>query len=490
MGDETTTDLRIGAVDPPPCKRPLEAIERDGKWVVREYYRRSEEADDGVVTFGTYDSRIDALRDGKRVLERRRHPCLLRWDTERSVGGLYWNPDFETLAVEYSGLLKSWVVTPADDPFVFQTAASTEGAYQLGKLVLEQYDFERVEFYTRDGAFETEREHRFLRHDITKSGVRFERGPLPASVERPAPPPEESGREAATESADASEGATEVMNTLAGVIPDITKLEALDVDGRVYRYRTPWEGSQAHVWILNPEHQDHRTLKHVFGDGVEHWQALSDHESVATVYESGAEPATWIVFDASGTPLVDFRERASTRERIRLLTTLGSAVTTAQRRGIHRTDVRPERIRVDRVEPSDTAHGDPGGDDSERELTASFSGVGLQRRVSEAVNRYDASRYIAPEQLQQEATPTTPVYRLGAVAYWLVTGSEPYHRRQDFTTAIRNADLTPPHELARVSSDVSDCILKAMHTDPGTRFHTATEFVEALARALGISPVQ
>jgi hypothetical protein len=37
---------------------------------------------------------------------------------------------------------------------------------------------------------------------------------------------------------------------------------------------------------------------------------------------------------------------------------------------------------------------------------------------------------------------------------------------------------------------VSDCILKAMHTDPGTRFHTATEFVEALARALGISPVQ
>jgi hypothetical protein len=146
MGDDTTTGVRIGAVDPPPCKRPLEAIERDGEWIVREYYRRTDDPDDGVFTFGTYDSRIDAMREGQRILKRRRHPCLLRWDTERSVGGLYWNPAFEALTVEYSDLLQSWVVTPKDDHFVFQASDSTDGAYQLGKLVLVLNDTATAEF--------------------------------------------------------------------------------------------------------------------------------------------------------------------------------------------------------------------------------------------------------------------------------------------------------------------------------------------------------
>ncbi|MFB6084132.1 MAG: hypothetical protein ABEJ94_07805 [Halorientalis sp.] len=482
MGEETT-GVRIGAVDPPPCKRPLEAIERDGEWIVREYVRSADAVGDGVVTFGTYDTRIDAMRDGQRVLKRRRHPCLLRWDTDRSVGGLYWNPVFETLAVEYSGLLKSWVVTAKDDHFVFQTASSTDGAYQLGKLVLEQYDFRSVEFYTRGGQFETEREHRFLRHDIAKSGVRFKRGQLPESVERPAPPPGESADEEADASDDESGGVTEVMNTLASVIPDIAKLEALDVDGAVYRYRTPWDGARAHVWILNPEHQDHRTLTHVFGDAIDDWRALSGHEAVATVHEAGDEPATWIVFDASGDPLADYRETASLRERVEILSALGSAVTAAQRRGVHRTDLEPGRIRVGGEDDSERAA-------SDSSVTASISGLGLRRRVSEALDRYDASRYMAPEQLRQEATSTTPVYRLGAVAYWLLTGTEPYHKRQDFTIAIRNADLTPPHELADLPADASECLLKATHDDPDSRYRTGTAFVEALARALDTPAVQ
>ncbi|SDG17148.1 protein kinase family protein [Halorientalis regularis] len=490
MGDETTSGVRIGAVEAPPCKRPLEAIERDGEWIVREYYRRTDDPDDGVFSFGTYDSRIDAMRDGQRILQRRRHPCLLRWDTERSVGGLYWNPAFEGLTVEYSDLLRSWVVTAKDDHFVFQAADSTDGAYQLGKLVLEQYDFKTAEFYARDGTLETEREHRFLRHDITKSGVRFKRGQLPASVERPAPPPEAATQTESESSEGSSGGATEVINTLASVIPDIAELTALDVDGPVYRYRTPWDGGRAHVWILNPEQQDHRTLKHVFGDAIESWQELATHEHVATIHEVGPEPATWVVFDMPGATLVEFRENASTSKRVRILSGLGSAITAAQRRGIYRTDLEPDRIGVATAEATDAGRDDGRSDTSDSTLSASVTGLGVQRRVSAAVNEYDASRYMAPEQLRQEAMPTTPVYRLGAVAYWLLTGTEPFHRRQDFTTAIRNADLTPAHEVAQLSSDVSECIGKAMNTEPGARYRTGAAFVRELARRLGVSHVQ
>jgi hypothetical protein len=487
MGDDTTTGVRIGAVDPPPCKRPLEAIERDGEWIVREYYRRTDDPDDGVFTFGTYDSRIDAMREGQRILKRRRHPCLLRWDTERSVGGLYWNPAFEALTVEYSDLLQSWVVTPKDDHFVFQASDSTDGAYQLGKLVLEQYDFKTVEFYTRDGELETKREHRFLRHDITKSGVRFKRGQLPASVERPAPPPEAAQQSGSESGDEADQGATEIMNTLASVIPDITKLEALDLEGSVYRYRTPWDGGWAQILILNPEQQDHRTLKHVFGDAIGAWRKLADHENVATIHETGGEPATWVVFDVSDTPIAELQERTSTRERVRLLSGLGSAVTAAQQRGIYRTDLEPDRISVDTTADSGVDQGGLRRERTDTGLSPSVSGLGLHRRMSEAADRYDASRYMAPEQLRQEATPTTPVYRLGAVAYWLLTGTEPYHRRQDFTTAIREGDLTPPHELAQLPSAVSDCVGKAMHSDPNARHRTGAKFVKALARALDVN---
>jgi hypothetical protein len=334
---------------------------------------------------------------------------------------------------------------------------------------------------------ETEREHRFLRHDITKSGVRFKRGQLPASVERPAPPPEAAQQSGSESGDEADQGATEIMNTLASVIPDITKLEALDLEGSVYRYRTPWDGGWAQILILNPEQQDHRTLKHVFGDAIGAWRKLADHENVATIHETGGEPATWVVFDVSDTPIAELQERTSTRERVRLLSGFGSAVTAAQQRGIYRTDLEPDRISVDTTADSGVDQGGLRRERSDTGLSPSVSGLGLHRRMSEAADRYDASRYMAPEQLRQEATPTTPVYRLGAVAYWLLTGTEPYHRRQDFTTAIREGDLTPPHELAQLPSAVSDCVGKAMHSDPNARHRTGAKFVKALARALDVN---
>lgn len=478
MGRESPGDVTYGAVEPPPCKRPLEVLERDGEWVVREYHETDETVEDGVATYGTYDARIDAMRDGKAVMEARRHPCLLRWDTPQSVGGLYWNPAFETLSVEYSPLLRSWVVTPQGGHFVFQAVDTTKTAYQLGKLVLEQYDFERVEYYSRNDELQGEREHRFLRNDITDSGVRFKRGRLPTSVERPAPSPDETDHEE-TASADAPDEES-VLHTLGSAVPDITTLEPVDTDGVVYTYRTPWEDGTAHVWILNPEYTDHRTLRHAFGDAVDDWLSLSDETSVTTVHETGGDPATWVLFDAADLPLSDCREGLSTDQRLAVLSSVGEALAAARRRELYRTGLQPDRVRVGAVDGVDGAGAASSADE---EGTAHVAGLGVRRRVSEALDRYDASRYMAPEQLRQAVTPTTPVYRLGALAYWLLTGTEPFYDRQDFTTALEDGDLASPGELADLPAGASEAIRRATRTDPGERYGTPTAFVRTLVAA-------
>lgn len=158
-------------VEPPPCKQPLEVRSRGEEWIVREYYPQSDRPDDGGTVSATCDTRLEALRAGQETMDSNRYPCLLRWESNTSVGGLYWNSVFERLSVEFSDLLQAWVVVPAGGHYVFQTAESTDAAYKIGNTVLEQYDFKTVQFVSRDGNVEAEREHRFLRHNITAPGV-------------------------------------------------------------------------------------------------------------------------------------------------------------------------------------------------------------------------------------------------------------------------------------------------------------------------------
>ncbi len=472
----------LGTVEPPPCRQPLEMLERDGEgeWVVREFYR-DPDAVDMVRVFGTHESRIEAMRAAKETMEERRHPCLVRWDDDTSVGGLYWNPAFERLAVEYSDLLRSWVVTPREDHVVFQTAESTDTAYQLGTMVLERYDFQRVEFYSREGERETEREHRFLRHEIARSGVRFERGPIPAAVERPAVAVDDERR---SETNTTTVGGRAVASTLASVLPDITRLEPLETDGVVHTYRTPWDGRTVQIWVLDPEHADHRALTHAFESTVTVWENLPG-QHVTPVVRRDDPPATWVAYDASDPLLADRHTDLTTGESLQVLSQVAVALTTAQDADHYRTGVTPRRVRIrvgERATDSEAYTGPPGSND----LVAHVPGFGLHGRLAEELNQRVASRYMAPEQLREEQTPTTPVYRLGAVAYRLLAETVPYHTEQAYVAAIAEGDLAPPAEVADLPERVSDSIMTAMHPDPQKRFGTPVAFARALRDAYAI----
>ena len=161
----------IGTVDLPPSKQPLEVIAGDDGYLVREYRREPSEA----TVFSCHERRMTAMRTAAKQLTDEHHPCTLRWDTPNSVGDIYWNEQFESLRVEYSDFLSSWLIVPSTDRFAFASAPSAKQAYKYGKRIQQEYDFRELEVCSPRDEVEKVVEHRFLRHSLTKSGVKFNR---------------------------------------------------------------------------------------------------------------------------------------------------------------------------------------------------------------------------------------------------------------------------------------------------------------------------
>jgi hypothetical protein len=118
---------------------------------------------------------MTAMRAASNKLTADHHPCTPRWDTHNSVGEIYWNEQFETLRVEYSDFLDTWLVVPENDQFAFASAPNVKTAYKYGKQIQQAYDFRELEVCSRRGKVEKVVEHKFIRHSLTKSGVKFNR---------------------------------------------------------------------------------------------------------------------------------------------------------------------------------------------------------------------------------------------------------------------------------------------------------------------------
>ena len=178
MGEDAEVDRggspipeAVGEVGLPPCKQPIEVFETDEGYLVREFHRDPSNA----TVFSTHDRRMTAMRAASNKLTEDHHPCTLRWDTHNSVGEIYWNENFESLRVERSDFLDTWVVVPKQDQFAFASAPNVKTAYKYGKQIQQAYDFKELKVCSPRGKVEKVVEHRFIRHSLTKSGVKFNR---------------------------------------------------------------------------------------------------------------------------------------------------------------------------------------------------------------------------------------------------------------------------------------------------------------------------
>jgi serine/threonine protein kinase len=160
---------------------------------------------------------------------------------------------------------------------------------------------------------------------------------------------------------------------------------------------------------------------------------------------------------------------------------IGRALSAAHEKGIFHRDLKPENIMLQSF-----------GRDEEQVKIIDFGIAKLKDSMVAPSTMTGATAgtvaYMAPEQLSGRATSAaTDIYAFGAIAYEIATGRKPFNPETGFEllemqrrgVRINASDLRPA-----VSPEANDLIMRALNFDPATRFQTARELGDALARAL------
>ncbi len=98
--------------------------------------------------------------------------------------------------------------------------------------------------------------------------------------------------------------------------------------------------------------------------------------------------------------------------------------------------------------------------------------------------------YMAPEQFAGgEITATTDLYSIGVIAYELLTGRKPFFG--SLMTLMQQVQHTAPDipssVNAQLSPEIDKVLLKALAKNPADRYQIASEFSDALKRAISVS---
>jgi hypothetical protein len=449
--DEPTT------IEPPACRPPLELVEGGSRWVLEAYNRGYRDGE----TYSTHDSQMEAMRAGKRRMDANGHPCLLRWESDDSVGTMYWNPAFERLDVRRDSLTGQWVVVPERGYLPFYATDRQELAVRYGREVQRAYDFKHLDLYTERGQKRRTIDHRFLRHEIDSSGVTFKRD---AITGEDATDPLAEDDEEADEAGVPTE--TTPASALAAAVPDLTDIEVLLTEGPIHYYRAGWtDDEDALIAILDPDQCGDRSLVDAFLDAVEGWETVADTEYVATVHDQGIGPSPWVAYAAGEGALPELLDDLTFRARMRIADDVASAYGAATLYDVPRRGADPSNVRVV------TSRGQKRG---------RLADWGLTRAVLSAAGDPPVTHYTAPEELDGEETARTAVYHLGALTYYLAAERAPFADARELPAAVRAGDPTPPSRVSGTPSAVDDVVLRAMATDPAKRFGRVGDFRDAL----------
>lgn len=152
---------------------------------------------------------------------------------------------------------------------------------------------------------------------------------------------------------------------------------------------------------------------------------------------------------------------------------VADALDYAHARGVIHRDVKPSNVMVSY---------------DGRVLLMDF-GLALQITEGSMGEVFGTPHYMAPEQARRsaDAVPASDLYSLGVLIYEMLTGSVPFDDTSPTSVAIQHITQPPPSPRTinpLLNQSTEDVILKALEKQPGDRYQTGHELMDALKSAL------
>jgi len=209
------------------------------------------------------------------------------------------------------------------------------------------------------------------------------------------------------------------------------------------------------MWVLTPPTDSTETVSAttitLFRDIVEPWTKIDRHPRIATVYGSGNDSLPWVaVEELSGDPFIQVINKFSISELVKKLQQICEAV-----HHIYRYGISYENLTIDSV------------------VIINKDEVKL-RGILDQFNDAD-QWYMAPEEFTDDWTAQSAVYRIGLIAYELLTGTLPYaeYPNSDPETVILNSELIAPSDhVTDIPEEIDRVLLRALSSSPDDRHET------------------
>ncbi|MCA8969498.1 MAG: serine/threonine protein kinase [Planctomycetes bacterium] len=278
--------------------------------------------------------------------------------------------------------------------------------------------------------------------------------------------------------------------------------------GTVYRARHPLAGVAAIKLTNGPV--DPAAIEDRHWREVELLARVGRHKNIVGIRGAGTEESgrAYVIMDyVEGQKLSSAAGRLALSRLescVRILIQIGSAVARLHDLGIVHRDLSPANVLVTeelgewtpilidlgiaKALESGHSHDDIGDEPMEAslEVTKTFTSKPAGTR-----------RFMAPEQRRGGAPldSRADVYGLGALAYWMLTGTSAKNEVPDSEIAMPSAVVSTDRfpdarsRAKRIAGDLEAVVMKAMSEDPSHRYATALEFAEDLRRWIEQRPV-
>ena len=208
-----------------------------------------------------------------------------------------------------------------------------------------------------------------------------------------------------------------------------------------------------------------------------------NHPNVVSMYDVGFDQGFhYIIMEyVSGCTLKEYiqhhGDQVTVQEAVKITVAIAEGLEHAHMMGIVHCDVKPHNILIT---------------DSGRVKVTDF---GIARAINSATTMMytnsvmGSAHYISPEQASGKSiNVSTDIYSLGVVLYELLTGEVPFRGETPVSVALQHVKdrvVAPRIKNPMIPPQLEQVVLMALEKEPGKRFGSISEMIQALRMSLG-----